>query len=116
MSIKNIARGVFLVCFITAACLFIASALVYFGAVDEKAANIAAFAGMAAGGFMGAFSAAKASESKLLANALCVSLICSLIVLAGAFFSGGGFSFGIRTASVVASLFFTGFLGAVFGR
>ncbi len=116
MSIKNITRGVLLVCIVTAACLFIAAALVYFGAVDEKTANIAAFVGMAAGGFIGALSAAKSSGSKLLANALCVSLICSLIVLAGAFLSGSGFSIGIRTVSVIAGLFCTGFLGALFGR
>ena len=116
MSIKNIIRGVFFVCFVTAAFLFIAAALVYFGAFDEKTANIVAFAGMAAGGFIGAFTAAKSSDSKLLANALCVSLICSVIVLMGAFLLGSGFAVGIRTVSVIAGLFCTGFLGALFGR
>lgn len=116
MKLRALVKGTFAACIVAFAALFLCAALVYFGAADEKAASMGTFAGVALGGFLGAFISAKTAGGRVLINALAVSLVCSLAAAALSWCLNGGFVFGARLISVFACLFGTGFLGAVFGR
>ena len=116
MSFRALFKGTLTACFISAAILVICAALVYFGVLDEKIASMGAFLGAAAGGFAGALLAAKTAGSKVLVNALSVSLVCCAAAAAASFYLSGGIAFGTRLLSLIGSLIGAGVLGGVFGR
>ncbi|MGN0163916.1 MAG: TIGR04086 family membrane protein [Candidatus Ornithomonoglobus sp.] len=116
MNIKGIIRGLFFALVITAVFLVAGAALTYFNIIDERTASIAAFAGAAAGVFIGALGATKTAENKILLNALFVSLLFCLLIFFGALGINGGFELHTRTLTLLGAVLAAGFLGAVFGK
>lgn len=116
MNIKGIIKGLFFAVVITAVFLIAGAALTYFNLIDERATGIIAFAGAAAGVFIGALGAAKTAENKILLNALLVSLLFCLLIFLGTLGINGGFAPHTRTLALLGAVIAAGFLGAVFGK
>ncbi|MDD6763437.1 MAG: TIGR04086 family membrane protein [Clostridiales bacterium] len=116
MNIKGIIRGFFFALIISAALLVAGAALTYFNLIDERTASIIAFAGAAAGVFIGALGAAKTAENKILLNAMLVSLLFCILILFVTLGINGGFTLRTRSITMLSSIMASGFLGAMFGK
>lgn len=116
MNLKGILKGILCAYIITAVFVLVGAVLTYFNMLDERKISIGIYAGAALGVFLGAFGAAKTSESRILLNSLCVSLIFIAVLLAASFIINGGVALGARTVSVMGGALAAGFMGAVIGK
>lgn len=116
MNLKGILKGTLCAYLITAVFVLAGAALTYFNLLDERRISIGIYAGTALGVFLGALGAAKTSESRILLNSLCVSLIFIAVLLGAAFILNGSAAIGARTVSVIGGALAAGFMGAVIGK
>lgn len=116
MNIKGILKGSFLSFLIAAVFLIGGAALTYFNRTDERTASLIVFAGAVIGVFIGALGACKSAESKILLNALSVSLLFAALIVCGSLGINGGFAFHSRTIALLGSVMGAGVLGAMFGK
>ena len=116
MNFKAIFRGLILALVVAMMSLLIGAVLVYFNVISEKAASIVFFVMIMLGIFLGAFGVVKASESKILVNALSLALIFSVIIIVVSLIVNNGFVMHTRTLTLIGGAFATSFLGALFGK
>lgn len=116
MNFKAILKGTALSLLLVIITLFISAVLVYFNILSEKTASIIVFAMAMIGVFLAALGVAKASERKLLVNALGVAFLFSLIVFISSVIVNNGIALHTRTLTLIGGSFTTAFLGAIFGK
>ena len=116
MNIKGILRGVIFSYIIAAFILFLSAVFTYFNMIDEKIASIVVFGGAVIGVFIGALGAAKTAESKILVNAMIVSLFFIILIIAAASTVNGSVELHVRTWALIGSVAAAGFAAALFAK
>lgn len=116
MNLKAVFKGSLLSLILVIVALFTGALLVYFNLLSETTVSIIVFCASAVGVFISAYGVAKASEHRLLLNALGVAVIFSLVVLLISLIVNSGFSLHTRTLTLIGGAFAAAFLGALFGK
>ena len=116
MNLKGILRGVIFSYAIVAFILFLSAAAAYFGMIDEKMAGIITFGGAVIGVFIGALGASKTAESKILINAMAVSMCFIILIIIAASAVNGSIEIHTRTWALIGSAVAAGFAAALFAK
>lgn len=116
MNFKGIFKGSLLSYLTFTLCLFLSALLVYNNLISERNAGIIVFGGIVVGCFLGALGAAKASDSKILFNALMIGAIFSLTIIIASSAVNDGFVIHTKTMCIIISAFAASFFGAIFGK
>ena len=116
MNLKGILRGVIFSYIIAAFILFLSAVVTYFNIIDERIAGIVTFGGAVIGVFIGALGAAKTAASKILINAMAVSLCFIILIIAAASMVNGSIELHPRTWALIGSTVAAGFAAALFAK
>ncbi len=116
MNFKAVFKGSILSIILVVLSLLVGALLVYFNFITEATASIIVFCASAIGVFIGAYGVSKASEHKVLINALGVALTFGLVILIVSLAVNSGFSIHTRTLTLIGGAFAAAFLGALFGK
>ncbi len=116
MNFKGIVRGALLSLILVIIALFICAVLVYFNITTEKTASVIVFAVTMLSLFISSFGVVRASDTKLLLNALCVALLFSVVIFITSLIVNQGIALHTRTLTLMGGTFASAFLGAVFGK
>ncbi len=114
MNIKGILKGALFSYIIAAVFVLGVAAASYFNIIDQRLASVIVFGGVVISVFLGALGAAKAAQRKRLFNALAISVIFIITVIALAAVSNGSFVIHMRTAALIGSIFAAGIVAALF--
>lgn len=116
MNFKCVFKGSLLSFLTATVCLFLSAVLVCNNLISERNAGIVVFGGIVVGCFLGALGTAKASNSKILFNALMIGAIFSITLIIAAYAVNNGFVLHTKTLWVIISAFAASFFGAIFGK